>query len=142
MIRGEKSLRNAKDRKHVRWHESHSVLQPVIGSKHGQTQFTMLRSWLLVPFSLVHLAYAVDVYLHPQTAGATADLSPEGASFALARHLDLELFEPLPLRDSSSVFREDDVIFGKGQSSALVIALDSADAAGESLYLSFLCSKC
>lgn len=102
----------------------------------------MLRSWLLVLFSLVHLAYAVDVYLHPPTAGVTADLSPERASFALARHLDLELFEPPPLRDSSSVFREDDIIFGKGQRSALVIALDSADAAGEMLYLSSFCSKC
>lgn len=101
----------------------------------------MLRSWLLALFSLVHLVYAVDVYLHPPTASATTDFSPERASFALARHLDLEFFEPLPLRDSSSVFREDDIVFGNGQSSALVIALDSADAAGEMLCPSFFCSK-
>jgi hypothetical protein len=115
-------------------------LPPVIGSKHSQIQFTMLRSWLLALFSLVHLAYAVNVYLHPQTARVAADLLPERASFALARHLNLERFEPLPL-DSSSVFREDQVFFGKGQSSALVIALDSADVDGEMLRPSFFRPK-
>jgi hypothetical protein len=94
----------------------------------------MLRSWLLLLFlSLLHLSYAIDLYLHPQSTS----LSPERASFALARHLDLDLFEPLPFHDSSSVYREDDVIFGKGQSSALVIALDSSDAAGQIIPLSF-----
>jgi len=85
---------------------------------------------LLLLFSLLHLSYALDLYLHPQSTHGAQNLSPERASFALARHLDLDLFEPLPLRDSSSsVYPEDDVIFGKGQCSALVIALDSSDAA-------------
>ena len=93
----------------------------------------MLRSCLLLLFSLFHFSHAVDLYLHP----FNPSLSQERASFALARHLDLDLFEPLPLRGSSSVYREDEVIFGKGQSSALLIALDSSDAAGQISPLSF-----
>ncbi len=102
----------------------------------GKYALTMLRSWfkLLLLLSLLHLSHALNLYLYPHVA---ASLSTEGASFALARHLDLDLFEPLPFRDSSSVYREDDVIFGKGQSNALVIALDSSDAAGQMSPLSF-----
>ncbi|KAK2464188.1 hypothetical protein APHAL10511_003645 [Amanita phalloides] len=77
---------------------------------------------------LLHFSYAVDLYLHPHTDGLTAELSPERASFVLARHLDLELFEPLPLFDSSSSYQEDNLILGKSLDCALVIALDNADA--------------
>ncbi|KAF8635213.1 hypothetical protein AX17_003989 [Amanita inopinata Kibby_2008] len=88
----------------------------------------MLRSWsFIVIFSVLHLSYAITVYLHPQTTSFSPELSPEKASFAISRHLDLELFEPLPLQDSSQPY-EDIIFLGQNAGSALVVTLDSLDA--------------
>ncbi|KAF8629875.1 hypothetical protein AX15_003234 [Amanita polypyramis BW_CC] len=88
----------------------------------------MLPSPSFVLFSLLQVSHAINVYLHPQAASITAEPSPERASFALARHLDIEWFEPPPLRDSSPIYYEDTLLFRESAGNALVVALDSSDA--------------
>ncbi|KIL65885.1 hypothetical protein M378DRAFT_161516 [Amanita muscaria Koide BX008] len=85
----------------------------------------MLPSWSFVLLSVLHLTQAIDVYLHPQADAQAYHLSPEGASFALAKHLDLEMFEPLAQQGE---YYEEYPLFGKGVGNALVITLESPDA--------------
>jgi hypothetical protein len=71
--------------------------------------------------STFHLSHALNLYLHPQ---ATKEYSPEHASFALSRHLNLEMFEP----SLQPVYYEETPLFGKGAGNALVVTLDASDA--------------
>lgn len=87
--------------------------------------------WPFLLFSTFHLSYAVNLYLHPQTTEESFLHSPEHASFALSRHLNLEMFES-PVHP---VYYEESPLFGKGAGNALVVTLDASDAIGKYIYV-------
>ncbi|KAJ7212957.1 hypothetical protein GGX14DRAFT_445794 [Mycena pura] len=86
----------------------------------------MMWSTLAVVLYGLLAAQAVDVYLSsPQIFPQT--LTPEDASAVLSRQLGLEMFEAMPLRDSSALDYIEDSFVGQGPSNVLLLSLDDAD---------------
>ncbi|KAK7043213.1 hypothetical protein VNI00_008567 [Paramarasmius palmivorus] len=76
--------------------------------------------------SVLHIAEAVNVYLSPEPAKLSSQLSPEDASAALSHHLGLEMFEAVP--EAMKGVYEQVSFVAQGQRHALLVTIDDADA--------------
>ncbi|KAI0066017.1 hypothetical protein BV25DRAFT_1974854 [Artomyces pyxidatus] len=73
------------------------------------------------------VARAAEVYLNPQVS-VPSHLSTSDASSVIARHLQLEQFEPLPENGQSVIGAFDGSFVGQGARSSLLLSIDEADA--------------
>lgn len=80
-----------------------------------------LSAFLLVA-CIVKASEALHVYLSPTRTYLSSTLSPGDASFALSRHLGLEVFEPF--RDSSDLSHDDEHFVGQGGRNAVLVTVD------------------
>jgi len=87
-----------------------------------------LASLCLLLSATVHVSQAINVYLSPSASYQRTILSPDDASAALSRHLGMEVFETL--RDTSGTSYQEETFVGQGETSALILVLNQADAQG------------
>lgn len=85
-------------------------------------------SLCLLLSATVHVSQAINVYLSPSASYQRTILSPDDASAALSRHLGMEMFETL--RDTSGNSYQEETFVGQGETSALILILNQADAQG------------